>query len=83
VGWEQFFDKFAELGGDGFYGAWSLTYLEPLFQDGSLGQRYEPGLCPVAEATQPRLTQLKTNYGDQASIDRQAEALDRTIRHFE
>lgn len=81
--WEQFFDKFAEFGGDGFYGAWSLTYLEPFFQNGSLGQRYEPGLCPVAEATQPRLIQLKTNYGDQETIDRQADALDRTIRYFD
>lgn len=83
VAWEQFFDKFAEFGGDGFYGAWSLTYLEPIFQDGVLGRRYEPGLCPVAEATQPRLIQLKTNYGDQETIDRQADALCRTIRYFD
>ena len=84
VTWEQFSDKFAELGGDGFYGAWSLTYLEPLFTDGLLpsGRKYESGLCPVAEATQPRLIQLKTNYGDQEMIDHQAEALERTIRYF-
>jgi perosamine synthetase len=82
VTWQQFFDKFVELGGDGFYGAWSLTYLEPIFQDGSLGHTYEAGLCPVAEAIQPRLIQLKTNYGDQETIDRQADALGRTLRHF-
>lgn len=81
--WEQFFDKFAEFGGEGFYGAWSLTYLEPLFQDGSLGRRYEAGLCPVAESIQPRLVQLKTNYGEQETIHRQADALCRTIRYFE
>lgn len=80
--WEQFYEKFAELGGDGFYGAWSLTYLEPMFQEGSLGHRYAPGLCPVAEATQPQLVQLKTHYGDQATIDQQAESLARTIRYF-
>jgi perosamine synthetase len=83
VTWEQFFDKFAELGGDGFYGAWGLTYLEPLFQEGSLGRKYAPGLCPVAEAIQPRLVQLKTNYGDQQTIDRQAEVLAATIRYFD
>ena len=83
VTWEQFFDKFAELGGDGFYGAWSLTYLEPLFQEGSLGRTYAPGLCPVAEAIQPRLMQLKTNYGDRQTIDRQAETLAATIRYFD
>lgn len=82
VTWQQFFDKFAELGGDGFYGAWSLTHLEPVFQDGSLGRKYEAGICPVAEATQPRLMQFKTNYGDQETIDRQADALARTIRCF-
>jgi perosamine synthetase len=83
VTWQQFFDKFAELGGDGFYGAWSLTHLEPIFQDGSVGKKYAAGICPVAEATQPQLMQFKTNYGDQATIDRQAEALARTIRFFE
>ena len=82
VTWERFFDKFAELGGDGFYGAWSLTYLEPLFQEGPLAGKYPPGLCPVAEAIQPRLVQLKTNYGDRQTIDRQAEVLAATIRYF-
>jgi perosamine synthetase len=82
VTWQAFYDKFAECGGDGFYGAWSLTHLEPVFQDGSLGVKYTAGICPVAEATQPRLLQFKTNYGDQAMIDRQADALAKTIRHF-
>jgi perosamine synthetase len=82
VSWQQFYDKFNELGGDGFYGAWSLTHLEPVFQDGSLGVKYQAGICPVAEATQPCLIQLKTNYGDQATIDRQAECLAETIRYF-
>ena len=83
VSWDRFFDKFVELGGDGFYGAWRLTYLEPLFQDGSLGRKWQAGICPVAESIQPRLVQLKTNYGDQVTIDRQAEALARTIRYFQ
>ena len=81
--WQQFYDKFVELGGEGFYGAWSLTYLEPIFLDGTVGKKYSAGLCPVAEAVQPRLIQFKTNYGDQDAIDRQTEALARTIRLFE
>jgi len=86
--WDQFYDKFIELGGDGFYGAWSLTYLEPTFQDGSVfhdknhTREYPPGTCPVAESIQPRLVQFKTNYGDQATIDREAEILAATIAHF-
>jgi perosamine synthetase len=83
VTWQQFYDKFNELGGEGFYGAWSLTHLEPVFQDGSLRVKYQAGICPVAEATQPCLIQLKTNYGDQATIDRQADVLAKTIRCFD
>ncbi|MFA5204824.1 MAG: DegT/DnrJ/EryC1/StrS family aminotransferase [Lentisphaeria bacterium] len=82
LSWQAFYDKFVEFGGEGFYGAWSLSYLEPVFQSGRYG-RYAPGLCPVAETLQPRLIQFKTNYGDQESIDRQAQALARTIRHFD
>ena len=82
LGWQAFYDKFVEFGGEGFYGAWSLSYLEPVFQSGQYG-RYEPGLCPVAEQLQPKLIQFKTNYGDQESIDRQAHALAKTIRHFD
>lgn len=86
--WGAFYDKFLELGGDGFYGAWSLTYLEPTFQDGtvfqdkSLVRSYPAGTCPVAERTQPRLVQFKTNYGDQTTIDRQSEILAKTISCF-
>lgn len=79
--WQDIYDKFVEYGGDGFYGAWSLTYLEPVFQSGQFG-KFEQGICPVAEAIQPRLIQLKTNYGDEKSIERQAEALKKTIHYY-
>ena len=79
--WQNFYDKFVELGGDGFYGAWSLTYLEPFMQSGEYGQ-YPKGICPVAESVQPRLIQLKTNYGDMEIINRQAEILYKTTRYF-
>lgn len=82
VSWEEFYAAFLKLGGDGFYGAWSLTYLEPIFQNGAAG-RCEPGLCPVAESVQPRLMQFKTHYGDDETIGRQAEALAKTIAHFD
>jgi perosamine synthetase len=82
ISWQAFYDKFVEMGGEGFYGAWSLTYLEPVFQSGQFGT-FEKGLCPVAEKIQPRMIQLKTNYGDLETIDRQAQALAKTIRYFE
>ena len=82
-----------ELGGDGIYAAWKLTYLEPMFKTRSfLGREkfisegilksYEKGLCPVAERVQPKLLQFKTNYWNLTSAERQAEILKRTIDSF-
>lgn len=79
--WQNFYDKFVEFGGEGFYGAWKLTYQEPLFKSGDYGD-YDDGLCPVAERIQPYLMQFKTNYSDIEQINFQAEALDKTIRTF-
>ena len=85
--WYDFRRKYLELGGDGIYGAWQLTHLEPVFKDQSYGadqgQAYGPGLCPVAESIQPKLLQLKTNYMDLDVAQAKAEALKRTIQHFE
>lgn len=82
-----------ELGGDGIYSAWKLSYLEPVFLNKNfLGREaileangnyvYEKGLCPVAEHIQPRLLQFKTNYWDESDSVRQAEILRETIRFF-
>lgn len=86
--WHDFRDKYLELGGDGIYAAWQLTYLEPAFRDLKLGrsgqkaQKFARGLCPVAESVQPRLLQFKTNYMDLSVAARKAEALAKTIRYF-
>jgi len=86
VAWRDFHSKYTEMGGDGIYGAWQLTYLEPAFRGKKLspGQRQElgPGLCPVAESVQPTLLQFKTNYLDPAIAETKAAALVRTIQHF-
>lgn len=88
IGWHDCRDQFLAEGGDPFYGAWKLTYLEPFFDGGppvpyrdyyGEPQSYEAGLCPVAERVQPRLLQLKTNYWDWDSAQEQAEALARTV----
>ena len=84
--WYDFRRKYLELGGDGFYGAWALNYLEPAlrgkrFADGQT-QVFEPGLCPVAEGLQPRLMQFKTNYFSADRRERAAGALKRTVAFF-
>ncbi len=92
--WEDFRRQFYRLGGDFFYGAWQLTYNEPMFQQRRfLGgffpmdsdfykgnyKDYSPGLCPVAESIQPQLMQFKTNYMDLEQAQHQASVLRKTI----
>jgi perosamine synthetase len=94
LSWDDFRKRFYERGGDFAYGAWRLTYDEPVFQDRQfLGggfpvdsaiykgtyRDYGPGLCPVAEELQPKLFQFKTNYMDMDDARRQADALRKTI----
>ena len=93
VGWREFRGKFMELGGDGIYGAWKLSYMEPAFRNHAfLGREklveafgdypYGPGLCPVAEDLQPRILQFKTDYWKEADAVRQADILRKTIDFF-
>lgn len=95
--WDEFRSRFRELGGDFIYGAWQLTYNEPIFQDRQFlggffpvdsdiyqgdNKTWEPGLCPVAEELQPQLMQFKTNYMDLSVAARCADALKETIDCF-
>lgn len=91
IGWHTFRNKYMELGGDGIYAAWKLTYQEPMFREMTLlrretllneGVNYNDGICPVAEHLQPRLLQFKTNYFDMDEAEKQAEILKKTIQYF-
>ena len=94
ITWVEFRDKFIELGGDGIYAAWKLSYLEPMFQNRKLLGRenfisedilsnYKSGLCPVAETLQPKLLQFKTNYWKYKDAKKQANILKETLEYFE
>ena len=84
--WHQFKKKYIEAGGDGFYGAWKLTYLEPVFRNKKIKdyqvQVFDEGLCPVAESIQPYLIQLKANYLDIDLAAKKAETLAETVKSF-
>lgn len=91
ISWYTLRDKFLENGGHGIYGAWQLTYLEPMFKNMSLLgrekfisaeniKRYQIGSCPIAEYLQPRLMQFKTNYWDLSLAHQQADILNKTLR---
>ena len=93
ITWHQFRDRFMELGGDGVYAAWKLTYLEPMFQEMNLlgrerfitsdnKSKYRAGLCPVAELLQGQLIQFKTNYWDLRLGEKQATILAATLKSF-
>ena len=92
--WYKFRNKFIELGGDGFYSAWKLSYQEPMFKNLNLLNRekslnptsvnnYKDGSCPIAEKLQKNIVQFKTNYWDIDDASRQAEILYKTIKYFE
>ena len=91
VSWEDFRKAYVENGGDGFYGAWSVPYLEPVIAEKKYVKRYpeiyssleyKQGLCPVAESIQPKLMQFKTNYRDLELAKVKVEALRKTIQQF-
>ncbi len=96
--WDEFRNMFYSLGGDFIYGAWRLTYNEPLFQNRNFlggffpidsevykgkGQQYTSGLCPVAEELQPKLMQFKTNYVDLEEAEKMIDAVKKTIAAIE
>ena len=97
IPWADFRRKYIELGGDGFYAAWQVNYMEPVMKEMAFygkgcpihcplyeGPKVEwgSGLCPVAESLQPKLMQLKTNYGDLEVAQQKAEALRKTIEFY-
>jgi perosamine synthetase len=91
VSWQEFRKKYVELGGDGIYAAWVLTYEEELFLSEVYKERcpsiysdlkYPRGICPVAEKVQPTLMQFVNNYGSVEEAKPQIVALSKTIEYF-
>jgi len=85
--WYTFRHLFQKNGGDGYYAAWKLSYLEPLFLNEiqymkGVTQKYQSGLCPNAEFLQPRILQFKTNYWKPEEAFHQGEILRKTIKQF-
>ncbi|HBN07148.1 MAG TPA: histidine kinase [Cyanobacteria bacterium UBA8530] len=80
VKWKDFYHRYLDLGGDGFYGCVVTPYLEPALRGREFGgRRMERGLCPKAEALQLRVMQFKTNYRDLGLARQKAEILSRLI----
>jgi perosamine synthetase len=92
VSWQDFRFKHIDFGGDGIYAAWSLLYHETLFASGDWKRRCPPlykdinypqkGLCPNAEAVQPKIMQFVNNYGSKDEAAVQVNALRKVIAYF-
>lgn len=91
ISWQDFRKEYVEMGGDGYYGAWSVPYLEPIISERVFVKRlpsvfenvrYEEGLCPVAERVQKQIMQIKTNYRDLELAKQKAEVLYQIIKRY-
>lgn len=91
VSWQDFRKEYVEMGGDGYYGAWSVPYLEPVIAERVFAKRlpsvyesvrYEEGLCPVAEKVQKQIMQIKTNYRDLELAKCKADILYQLIQKY-
>ena len=80
IPWEEFYDRFIELGGHGFYANCKNPYLEPALIGMNTGvQILKSGLCPVAEKLQSEIMAFKTNYLDLDLAAKQALILENLI----
>ena len=79
------------MGGDSFYGAWSVPYLEPVMTGRNFVKRnpsiykdiyYEKGLCPIAEEIQQKLMIFKTNYRSLELAEKKADVLKKVMKKF-
>jgi perosamine synthetase len=76
IPWKDFYNRYKKMGGDGFYACWKNPYLEPSLKGRIMGgQKFELGLCPIAEEYQTQLMVLKTNYRDLSEARRQCQLL--------
>ncbi len=72
ISWKDFYNRFIERGGDGFYAMPQVPYKEPALKDITVH-------CPIAEDLQKKLMLFKTNYRDLGEAERQAEILAKLI----
>ena len=80
VSWKEFYNMYVEMGGDGFYSACVVPYLEPVFQNNeNYNKIYTKGMCPIAEDLQKKIMQFKTNYRSLSIAQDKANILERLI----
>jgi len=80
VPWKSFYNRYVEMGGDGFYAELQCPYNEPSMRGSDFGNGvHTRGLCPVAESLQPRLMKFKGNYRDMTVAQSKADLLSQLV----
>lgn len=83
VAWKDFYKRYKERGGDGFYACWKNPYLEPSLKGKTMGlQTFQIGLCPIAEEYQTKIMAFKTNYRDLGEARHQTNLLAELINEI-
>jgi len=83
ISWKEFYNKYVQLGGDGFYSIVAIPYLEPSLRGKVIGDQIcEPGLCPISEGLQKRVMCFKTNYRDLKLAEHKADILKTLINYY-
>lgn len=92
ISWEKFRKKFISFGGDGIYAAWSLVSEEPPFYDArkkglysgsmKLSNNYGWGTTPTAQKIQKKIMQFTTNQKNNFEVEKQINALKKTLNYF-
>ena len=83
VSWKSFYDRYKNIGCDGFYACWKPPYMEPSLKGKEMnGQVFDSGLCPIAEDYQKKIMAFKSNYRDIKEAEFQAGLLRKLIREI-
>ena len=91
LSWQDFRKEYIKAGGDGFYGAWSVPYNEPVFKSGAFKNvnpdiyekvSYKNTQCPIAEKIQKQLMVFKTNYRSIKYAEKKAKSLKGLIKKY-
>ncbi len=72
---KEFSKIFKKYGGDYFYAAWKLPYMEPFYKKKVIE-------CKVAKKIQKNIVALKTNYFTKKEINNQLNALKETLNYL-
>lgn len=78
LSWTEFYTRYRDRGGDGFYGNCLNPFAEPVFDSNSnlrMISHVAKQTCPVASRLQPLIMAFKTNYRDADTMATQATIL--------